>query len=603
MIFRRLVGFLRPYRGQVIASALLAVGSQAASLTIPWLTGQVIDALPPTGHDRTAVYVFCGLIVLAATVQGVLMLFRRYLAGKLSLAVEFDLRNAMYQHLQRLSYAFYDRHQTGQLMSRATVDLQAVRFFLGYGLIFFSQNAVTIVVVVAALFIINWQLALVALAISPFLCWSAFRYSRTSHPILKDVQQKVADVTTRAEENIVGVRVVKAFAQEQRQQDTFDRAAESVFRRAIDAARVQSTYVPAMSVMPSLAIAAVLLVGGYDVVHGSMSLGDFFAVNGYLLMLVLPMRSIGMWVGQYQRAIASGERIFEVLDADRDIVQRADAVELPAGPGAVEFRDVEFGYDDQRLVLDGVNLSIPAGSTVALIGPTGCGKTTLTTLIPRFYDVAAGSVLMDGQDVRGLTLESLRSQVGIVSQDTFLFSTTVAENIAYGAPWATPEQIVQAARQAQAHDFITDLPDGYETTVGERGLTLSGGQRQRIAIARALLMNPRVLILDDATASVDASTEAKIKLALREVMKGRTTLIIAHRLSTISMADTVVVLDCGRVVAMGEPHELLETSPVYREIHDHGLVDRTFVDLDPDGAPIEKEGGRAPRRAAGGRLP
>jgi ABC-type multidrug transport system fused ATPase/permease subunit len=603
VIFRRLVGFLRPYRGQVIASALLAVGSQAASLTIPWLTGQVIDALPPTGHDRTAVYVFCGLIVLAATVQGVLMLFRRYLAGKLSLAVEFDLRNAMYQHLQRLSYAFYDRHQTGQLMSRATVDLQAVRFFLGYGLIFFSQNAVTIVVVVAALFIINWQLALVALAISPFLCWSAFRYSRTSHPILKDVQQKVADVTTRAEENIVGVRVVKAFAQEQRQQDTFDRAAESVFRRAIDAARVQSTYVPAMSVMPSLAIAAVLLVGGYDVVHGTMSLGDFFAVNGYLLMLVLPMRSIGMWVGQYQRAIASGERIFEVLDADRDIVQRADAVELPAGPGAVEFRDVEFGYDDQRLVLDGVNLSIPAGSTVALIGPTGCGKTTLTTLIPRFYDVAAGSVLMDGQDVRGLTLESLRSQVGIVSQDTFLFSTTVAENIAYGAPWATPEQIVQAARQAQAHDFITDLPDGYETTVGERGLTLSGGQRQRIAIARALLMNPRVLILDDATASVDASTEAKIKLALREVMKGRTTLIIAHRLSTISMADTVVVLDCGRVVAMGEPHELLETSPVYREIHDHGLVDRTFVDLDPDGAPIEKEGGRAPRRAAGGRLP
>ena len=603
MTFRRLLGFLRPYRGQVIASALLAVGSQAAGLTVPYLTGRVIDSLPPSGHHRSTVYELAGLIVLAGVVQGVLMLFRRYLAGKLSLDVEFDLRNAMYKHLQRLSYSFYDRHQTGQLMSRATVDLQAVRFFLGYGLIFFSQNGITIVVVIFALFAINWQLALIALAISPLLCVSAFRYSRASHPILKDVQQKVADVTTQAEENIVGVRVVKAFAQEERQKQRFDAAAESVFRRAIDAARLEATYVPLMSALPSLAIAAVLLTGGYDVVHHTMSLGDFFAVNGYLLLLALPLRSIGMWVGQYQRAIASGERIFEVLDADRDILERPDAQELAAGPGAVEFQAVEFGYDAQRPVLRGIDLAIPAGATVALIGPTGCGKTTLTTLIPRFYDVDSGAVRLDGQDVRDVTLESLRQSIGIVSQDTFLFSTTVAENIAYGAPWATPEEIVQAGRQAQAHDFICDLPDGYETTVGERGLTLSGGQRQRIAIARALLMNPRVLILDDATASVDASTEAKIKLALREVMKGRTTLIIAHRLSTISMADTVVVLDAGRVVAHGTPDELLETSEVYRQIHEHGLVDRTFVQLDPDGAPIEKDGDESPRRAAGGRLP
>ncbi len=603
MTFRRLLGFLRPYRGQVIVSALLAVGSQAAGLTVPYLTGRVIDSLPPSGHHRSTVYWLAGLIVLAGVVQGVLMLFRRYLAGKLSLNVEFDLRNAMYQHLQRLSYAFYDRHQTGQLMSRATVDLQAVRFFLGYGLIFFSQNGITIVVVIFALFAINWQLALIALAISPLLAVNAFRYSRRSHPILKDVQQKVADVTTQVEENVVGVRVVKAFAQEGRQQQRFDAAAESVFRRAIDAARLEATYVPLMSAIPSLAIAAVLLVGGYDVVHHTLSLGDFFAINGYLLMLALPLRSIGMWVGQYQRAIASGERIFEVLDADRDIMQRPDAGELAPGPGAIRFDHVEFGYDAGRPVLRGIDLDIPAGATVALIGPTGCGKTTLTTLIPRFYDVGSGAVRLDGQDVRDVTLESLRRAVGIVSQDTFLFSTTVAENIAYGAPWATPEEIVQAARQAQAHEFICDLPDGYDTTVGERGLTLSGGQRQRIAIARALLMNPRVLILDDATASVDASTEAKIKLALREVMKGRTTLIIAHRLSTISMADTVVVLDGGRVVAAGTPEALLETSDVYRQIHDHGLVDRTFVQLDPDGAPIEKDGDHAPRRAAGGRLP
>jgi ATP-binding cassette subfamily B protein len=350
-------------------------------------------------------------------------------------------------------------------------------------------------------------------------------------------------------------------------------------------------------------MAAVVLAGGYRVVHNDLSLGAFFEVNGYLLLLVVPLRSIGMWVGQYQRAIASGERIFEVLDYDRDILDNPGAEPLRTGPGQIRMAGVRFGYDAERPVLHDIELDIAPGRTVALIGPTGCGKTTLTTLIPRFYDVQAGTIELDGQDVHSVTLQSLRAAVGIVSQDTFLFSTTVAENIAFGTPEATPEQIVTAARQAQAHEFICDLPDGYDTVVGERGLSLSGGQRQRIAIARALLMNPRVLILDDATASVDASTEARIKLALREVMKGRTTVIIAHRLSTISLADEVVVLDKGRIVARGAHDELVETSPVYREIHDHGLVERRFVQLDPDGAPIEKDGEAPQRRAAGGRLP
>jgi ATP-binding cassette subfamily B protein len=304
-----------------------------------------------------------------------------------------------------------------------------------------------------------------------------------------------------------------------------------------------------------------------------------------------------MWVGQYQRAMASGERIFEVLDVDRDIVERPDARPLPDGPGHIRLEGVEFGYEPGRPVLRDVDLDVAAGSTVALIGPTGCGKTTLTALIPRFYDVGAGRVTVDGADVRDVTLDSLRADVGIVSQDTFLFSTTVAENIAYGTPDATPEEIVRAARQAQAHEFICDLPDGYETRVGERGLTLSGGQRQRIAIARALLMNPRILILDDATASVDATTEAKIKLALREVMKGRTTLIIAHRLSTISLAERVVVLEAGRVVAQGTHAELIEANDVYRQIHSHGLVDRTFVDMDGDAPVAERRAAAAaPRR-------
>ena len=602
MTSRRLLGFLRPYRTQVIVSVLLAIGSQAAILTVPYLTGQVINVTQEPAHDRRALYFYSSLIVVAAVVTAVLMLFRRWLAGRVSLAVEYDLRNTMYRHLQRLSYSFYDTHQTGQLMSRATVDLQAVRFFLGYGLIFLSQNAVTITIVIGALFVIDWQLALIALAISPVLAFVAYRYSRRSHPVLRDVQQKIADVTTQAEENVIGVRVVKAFAQEPRQRERFGEAAEAVFRRAIDAARIQATYLPILVSLPSVAIAGVLLVGGYQVVHGQLSLGAFFAVNGYLLLLVLPLRTIGQLVGQYQRAMASGERIFEVLDYERDIVDRPGAMELPQGPGLLSFRDVQFAYDGGRPVLCDVDLEVAAGQTIALIGPTGCGKTTLTTLIPRFYDVTGGSVLLDGMDVRDVTLESLRRAVGIVSEDTFLFSTTIAENIAYGVPEATPQEIVQAARQAQAHEFICDLPDGYDTIVGERGLSLSGGQRQRIAIARALLMNPRVLILDDATASVDAGTEARIKLALREVMKGRTTLIIAHRLSTISMADSVVVLDSGRIVARGNHDELIDKSPVYRQIREHGLVERTFVQLDPDGAPLDDGDERRERRLPG-RLP
>jgi ATP-binding cassette subfamily B protein len=573
----------------VVATAVLAVGSQLAGLVIPYLTGLAINTAQG-GHDRRRLLVLSALIVVCGALSGVLLFFRRRLAGRLSVDVEYDLRNRVYGHLQRLSYRFYDSHQTGQLMSRATVDTQAVRVFLGYGLIFFSQNLISVVFVLVALSLLSWELMLVAVAITPVLLAGAYRYSRITHPVLKDIQQKVADTTQQAEENVVGVRVVKAFGQEQVEVERFQRRSERIFDRAIVAAAQQARYVPALASLPSLAIAAVLLVGGRQVINGQITLGAFFAVNSYLLLLVIPLRSIGMWVGQYQRAMASGERLFEVLDEDREIVQTPDAEPLRDGPGAISFTHVDFGYDPERPVLHDIDLDIAAGSTVALIGPTGGGKTTVTTLIPRFYDVDSGSVRIDGQDVRDLTIESLRSQVGIVSQDTFLFSTSVAENIAFGVPDATPEQIVQAAVRAQANEFILDLPDGYETRVGERGLSLSGGQRQRIAIARALLMNPRVLILDDATASVDASTEARIKIALREVMKGRTTLIIAHRLSTISLADEVVVLEAGRVVARGQHAVLIDDSPVYRQIYEHGLVDRTFVQLDPDGCPIDKEG-------------
>ena len=400
----------------------------------------------------------------------------------------------------------------------------------------------------------------------------AYRYSQVSHPVLRDVQQKLADVATVAEESIVGVHVVKSFSQEGRRDAQLTSAADAVFERTLDANRQRAIYVPLLSFLPLLAQAAVLLLAGRMVISGSLSTGAFFAFNGLLAMLVMPLRMIGMWVGQAQRAVAAGERIFEVLDEPEEVADLPDAQPLAPGPGHVRFEDVEFGYEPSRLVLDGVDLDIAAGRTVALIGRTGAGKTTLAALVPRFYDATGGRVLVDGVDVRDVRRRSLRREIGVISQDPFLFSASVRDNIAFGLPDAPHDAVEAAARAAQAHEFIAELPQGYDTVIGERGVTLSGGQRQRLAIARALLIDPRILILDDATASVDATTEARIRAGLREVMRGRTTIIIAHRLSTIALADEIVVLDHGRIAARGSQSELLEESPLFREIHDHGLL-------------------------------
>jgi ABC-type multidrug transport system fused ATPase/permease subunit len=502
---------------------------------------------------------------------------RRILSGRQALGVEYDLRDELYSHFLRLSFGFYDRSQTGQLMSRATIDLQSVRFFLGYGLIFFAQHIVTIVVVTAVLFLYSWQLALVALAITPVIALTAYRYSRVSHPVLRDVQQTLGDVATVAEESITGVHVVKSFAQEDRRAARFADAANTVFRKTLAANRQRATYIPLLTFLPLIAQALVLLAAGRMVISGSLSLGAFFTFNLLLAMLVMPLRMLGMWIGQAQRAVAAGERIFEILDEPEEVADRHDARQLPPGPGHVVFDSVRFGYDPTRPVLEAVSLDVPAGRTIALIGPTGSGKTTLATLVPRFYDTTQGRVLVDGVDVRDLVRRSLRREIGVISQDPFLFSASIRDNIALGMPDAPTEAVEAAARAAQAHEFVLELPHGYDTVVGERGITLSGGQRQRLAIARALLIDPRILILDDATASVDATTEAKIRAGLREVMRGRTTIIIAHRLSTIALADEIVVLDHGRIAARGTQAELLETSPVFREIHEHGLLQQVVA--------------------------
>jgi ATP-binding cassette subfamily B protein len=575
--FARLIGFLRPYKWSVIVSIVLAVGSQAAAVVIAFLTGDALQRALFSESGRT-LWFLAGAILFTGLLRALFMMGRRLIAGRQALAIEYDMRNQLYAKLLRLSFGFYDRHQTGQLMSRATVDLQAVRFFLGYGLIFFFQHVLTIVGVTAVMFVTNWRLALAATAITPFIVILAYRYSTVSHPILRDIQQKMADVATVAEENIVGVHVVKSFAQERTETEKFAQRSEAVFRRSVDANRQRALYVPLLSFLPLVAQAAVLLVGGRMVANGTLDFGAFFTFNVLVLLLVLPLRMLGMWIGQAQRATASGERIFEVMDETEEITERPNAVELPAGDGLVRFEGVSFAYLEARPVLQDIDLELEPGRTIALIGHTGSGKTTLASLVPRFYDVTAGHVTVDGADVRDVKLVSLRRAIGIVAQDPFLFSASVAENIAFGAPEATREQVEEAARLAQADEFIAKLPDGYDTVIGERGITLSGGQRQRLAIARALVMNPRILILDDATASVDATTEAKIRLGLRQAMKGRTTIIIAHRLSTISLADELVVLDGGRICGRGTDEELLRTNAVFREIYEHGLLEREFAE-------------------------
>jgi ABC-type multidrug transport system fused ATPase/permease subunit len=574
--FVRLLSFLRPYRASFYVSTVLAIASQVALIGIPILTGVVFGELREGQSTRVIAAAIAGIVALGL-VRAALMVGRRLISGRQALGVEYDMRDDLYSHFLRLSFGFYDRSQTGQLMSRATIDLQSVRFFLGYGLIFFAQHVITVVVVTGVLFVYEWRLALVAVAMTPAIVFTAARYSRVSHPVLREVQQKIADVGTVAEESIVGVHVVKSFSQEGRRDEQFAAAADSVFDQTLAANRQRALYVPLLTFLPLIAQAGVLLLAGRMVASGGMTEEAFVTFNLLLAMLVMPLRMIGMWIGQAQRATAAGERIFEVLDEPEEIADRPDALPLPPGPGWVQFDAVDFGYEPGRPVLEDIDLDIAPGRTVALIGRTGSGKTTLASLVPRFYDVTAGRVLVDGHDVREVERRSVRREIGVISQDPFLFSASVRDNIAFGLPDAPHDAVEAAARAAQAHEFIEELPHGYETVIGERGITLSGGQRQRIAIARALLIDPRILILDDATASVDATTEARIRAGLREVMRDRTTIIIAHRLSTIALADEVVVLENGRIAARGTQVALLEESALFREIHEHGLLQQVVA--------------------------
>jgi ABC-type multidrug transport system fused ATPase/permease subunit len=646
-IFYRLLGFLRPYRRGLTVSWILASLAMVMTVALPVLTGRAVEAINHGAHaaahhqtalrthDRHTLLTLALVILALVLLRWGAMYWRRMVAGRVSLGVEYDLRERVYGHLQSLELGFFDHQQTGQLMSRGTVDLQAVRFFLGYGLVFILQSILTILLAGVVMVVVNPELGLIALAPVPFVVIISYRYGRRARPAIQEVQQRIGELTADAEENITGVRVVKAFAREPRQLERFKRSSGRVFEQAMVTTRLEAAYNPIIGFLPQLGLAAVLLVGGESVIHAHLTLGQFTTFYLLLNMLISPMRSLGVTLNLAQRATASGARIFQVLDREPHLAEPPGAPPLPAGNGHVELRGVTLRYEDPhdelagigsstagrraandgaapavaipaeakspfaqreapppsngtttehepapqlaRAVLHDIDLDVPAGQTVALVGATGSGKTSLVALISRLYDPSAGSVLLDGADVREVSLRSLRSAVAVVSDDPFLFSASVAENIAYARPEASIEEIEAAARRAQAHDFVSRLPQGYETQIGERGLTVSGGQRQRIAIARALLANPRVLVLDDATSSVDASTEQSIKLALAEAMAGRTTFVIAHRLSTIALADEIVVLDGGRIVAQGDHEALLDESELYREIVEKGLPESIFM--------------------------
>jgi ATP-binding cassette subfamily B protein len=574
--FWRILGFLRPYRSGVTWSVVLAAFAMAIGAAIPLLAGAAVGRV--SVGDTNGLW----LIGIAVLIVGVLRAFssvsRRVLSGKVSLGVEHDLRRKIYNHLQDLEIGFFHDQQTGQLMSRATVDLQVVRFFLGYGLIFMIQSAFTIVISGAIMLYLQWDLGLMVLATMPFIVLAAARYGKRARPAVQEVQQRLAELSANVEENISGIRVIKAFAREDERMERFENSAQRVFDQNLYSTRLSAFNDPLLGFIPTIGLAAVLLYGGNLVIDGDMSLAHFTSFYFFVGMLIGPMRMLGNSLGSAQRATAAGARIFQILDRAPRIEAADDAKPLPAGGGEVVFENVDFSFPSgPREILHDINLTVPAGQTLAVVGGTGSGKTTLVSLVSRLYDVDSGAITVDGADVRSLDPVELRRNVAFVAEDSFLFSASIAENIAYARDDVTPEEIAQAAKRAQISEFIETLPDKYDTMIGERGITLSGGQRQRVAIARALIANPRILILDDATSSVDARTEQEIKSALAEVMAGRTTFVIAHRLSTISLADSIAVLDDGRIVDHGTHAELLERSGSYRALATKGMPESVFL--------------------------
>jgi ATP-binding cassette, subfamily B, bacterial len=559
------------HRGAVAMGVVAGQIWTVARVAIPTLTAVGINE-GVVDHRPSRLVPWCIAILVLGALSAVCSGLRRYLAFTVAYRVETDLREDMFANLARLDFRFHDQARTGQLMARAATDLQQINQFVVMIPISIA-NVVTIASVTAILFYINVVLAVIALACLPILNVAAKRFSTLIHPVSLELQEELSGLSAVVEEAVSGIRAIKGFGAEETVAGKLAHQANRIFDRIMRIARIQAFFNPLLDVLPALSLAFVLWYGGYAVIYHRLSVGDLLAFNLYVVMLVGPLQMVGQIIAQGQRAVASGERVGEILDADPVIHHDPNGVPLPDGGGSVEFQNVTFCYEPGgRPVLTNFSLEVQPGESVAIVGATGSGKSSIARLLPRFYDPEAGRILLDGEALTNIDLRQLRRAVAVVFEDTFLFTSSVAENIAFANPDIAFDQVLRAARLAGADEFISELPEGYDTLLGERGLSLSGGQRQRLALARAILADPRVLVLDDATSSVDATKEHEIRDALKEVMRGRTTIVIAHRTATIALASRVVLLEGGRIIADGTHDGLLATSTAYRDVLAQGAA-------------------------------
>ena len=563
------------------------IGATASYLVLPRLFGNAIDTVADayeagTLSDNTILWIAV-LVLAVGTLRGLLSFAQSYIGELLGQATVYEMRNRFYDHIQHLSFGFHDRHHTGNLMSRAITDIEALRMFVNTGMVRTPYFLALFIIVPIILMQMDWRLGLLSMSFLPFVAVLAAALRLHLRQIWLRVQEKMADLSTVLQENLSGVRVVKAFAADDYEEEKFNRDNESVAEDLVQAARVQALNSASMGLAYLVAMGLILWYGGSRVIDGHLTAGELAQFMFYLQILSLPVRAAGMVVSNIARTMAAGQRLFEILDTQSPVVERKNAREMGRTQGHVRYEHVSFSYDEGVRVLKAVDIDARPGRVIALLGAPGSGKTTIAHLLSRFYEVDAGRITIDGEDIRDVTLKSLRSNIGMVQQDVFLFGATVRDNIAYGREDATMEEVVHAAKVAQMHDFIeSELSDGYETPLGERGVTLSGGQRQRLSIARAVLIDPPILVLDDSTSSVDAHTEDLIRQAMESVMRGRTTFVIAHRLSTVHSADEVLVLSEGEIVERGTHAELLDLDGLYRQIYELQLQPQEEVMLDFD---------------------
>jgi ATP-binding cassette subfamily B multidrug efflux pump len=590
----RCIGYVRPYTLMVTGAYLLLVATNGILMAMPLIMGSIVD----DGIRQSNILVIQRdvLILLGLTVvRGAFSFLSNRWTEVSSQNVAYDLRNAIHDKLQSLSFSYHDRAETGELLSRAVGDVDRIRFLTGRAFVRMLEVVILVVGVGVSMATMNWRLALVTLVIVPFLAYGAWDFGRRYRPLFRLIRERTDALTTRLEQNLRGARIVTAFAQERAEIRRFDEANTGVFELSIRGVRMRSLNQPLMQMIASAGTIVILLYGGLLVIRDQLTIGELVAFTAYVTQLVSPVRRLGWVISAIAEAVSSGERIFEILDTRSEVEDLPDARPLGDIQGHVRFEHVSFAYFGRHQVLRDVDFAVQAGQSVALLGMTGSGKSSVINLIPRFYDPTEGQILVDGHDIRHVTANSLREQIGIVLQDTTLFAATIRENIAFGRPDATEDEIVAAAEAAAAHEFIVQLPQQYETRVAEKGVTLSGGQKQRIAIARAILKDPRILILDDATSSVDTETEALIQQALARLMQGRTSFVIAQRLSTVRQADQVLVLDGGRIVARGyrtadhtAHDELLRTSGIYAEIYHRQLRPQEVVqEAQRTGVPVQ----------------